>query len=50
MFSKNLFRFDTKQPPFRIIFRAEFASISLQIAVSQTEKGINEAWKWVEGM
>ncbi|CAB5186600.1 unnamed protein product [Rhizophagus irregularis] len=40
--------FDTKQPPFRIIFRAEFTSISLQIAVSQTEKGINEAWKWVE--
>ncbi|CAB4404475.1 unnamed protein product [Rhizophagus irregularis] len=39
---------DTKPPPFRIIFRTEFTSISLQIAVSQTEKGINEAWKWVE--
>ncbi|CAI2170046.1 6651_t:CDS:10 [Funneliformis geosporum] len=27
---------------------AEPTSTSLQIAVSQTEKGINEAWKWIE--
>ncbi|CAG8518956.1 15115_t:CDS:10 [Funneliformis mosseae] len=40
--------FDTKQPPFRIVFRAEPTSTSLQIAVSQTEKGINDAWKWIE--
>lgn len=42
-------RFDTKQPPFRILFRAEANSITLQIAVSQTQKGIEDAWKWVEG-
>ncbi|CAG8453859.1 15013_t:CDS:2 [Acaulospora colombiana] len=39
---------DTKQPPFRILFRSDINSISLQIAVSQTEKGIEDAWKWVE--
>jgi len=45
-----MFSFERKQPPFRIIFKAELTSTSLQIAVSQTEKGINEAWKWIEGM
>ncbi|CAG8486039.1 12791_t:CDS:10 [Acaulospora morrowiae] len=39
---------DTKQSPFRILFRSDINQSSLQIAVSQTEKGIEDAWKWVE--
>ncbi|KAF0513918.1 TBC-domain-containing protein [Gigaspora margarita] len=40
--------FDTKAPPFRILFRSELGSPSLQIAVSQSQKGIEDAWKWIE--
>nr|CAG8515135.1 10672_t:CDS:10 [Entrophospora candida] len=39
---------DTKQPPFRIIFRSDPLGITLQIAVSETTKGIEDAWKWLE--
>ncbi|CAG8750684.1 3872_t:CDS:10, partial [Gigaspora margarita] len=35
-------------PPFRILFRSELGSPSLQIAVSQSQKGIEDAWKWIE--
>ncbi|CAG8753353.1 15016_t:CDS:2, partial [Racocetra persica] len=39
---------DTKAPPFRILFRSEVNAPSLQIAVSQSQKGIEDAWKWIE--
>ncbi|CAG8533184.1 11287_t:CDS:2 [Paraglomus occultum] len=38
--------FDTKQPPFRLLFRSDVNGLALQIAVSQTEKGIDDAWSW----
>ncbi|CAG8711598.1 20681_t:CDS:10 [Dentiscutata erythropus] len=40
--------FEHKAPPFRILFRSEVTSPYLQIAVSQSQKGIEDAWKWIE--
>ncbi|GAN04350.1 hypothetical protein MAM1_0061d03810 [Mucor ambiguus] len=40
--------FDTKLPPFRILFQREVNTMCLQIAVGETEKAINAAWFWIE--
>lgn len=41
-------RFDTKQPPFRILFQREVNTNCLQIAVGETETAIEAAWLWIE--
>ncbi|KAI9306325.1 hypothetical protein BJ944DRAFT_51694 [Cunninghamella echinulata] len=40
--------FDTKQPPYRILFQREPNCTCLQIAVGETEKIIETAWLWME--
>ncbi|CAO3627324.1 unnamed protein product [Cunninghamella blakesleeana] len=40
--------FDTKQPPYRILFQREPNCTCLQIAVGETEKIIEAAWLWME--
>lgn len=40
--------FDTKLPPFRILFQREVNTMCLQIAVGETEKAIDAAWFWIE--
>ncbi|KAH8551788.1 hypothetical protein BGW37DRAFT_313290 [Umbelopsis sp. PMI_123] len=42
--------FDTKQPPYRILYRRGASTICIQIAVAETEKQIEAAWNWVQGM
>ncbi|CAG8579651.1 6608_t:CDS:10, partial [Ambispora gerdemannii] len=39
---------NNKQFPFRIVFRSEVNGPVLQIAASQNQKGIDDAWKWLE--
>ncbi|CAG8514123.1 8514_t:CDS:10 [Ambispora leptoticha] len=39
---------NNKQFPFRIVFRSEVNGTVLQVAASQTQKGIEDAWKWLE--
>ncbi|KAI8342532.1 hypothetical protein BC941DRAFT_509430, partial [Chlamydoabsidia padenii] len=40
--------FDTKQPPYRILFQRDINSTSLQIAVAETEQVIETAWLWIQ--
>ncbi|CAO3684807.1 unnamed protein product [Umbelopsis ramanniana] len=40
--------FDTKQPPYRILYRRGASTICIQIAVAETEKQIEAAWAWVQ--
>ncbi|KAI9493698.1 hypothetical protein BDB00DRAFT_363056 [Zychaea mexicana] len=40
--------FDTKQPPFRILFQRDINTNCLQIAVGETEAVIEAAWIWIE--
>ncbi|KAG1460739.1 hypothetical protein G6F46_005335 [Rhizopus delemar] len=40
--------FDTKQPPYRILFQREVNTVCLQIAVAETEQAIRSAWIWIE--
>ncbi|KAI9478329.1 MAG: rab-GTPase-TBC domain-containing protein [Benjaminiella poitrasii] len=40
--------FDTKLPPYRILFQREVNTLCLQIAVAGTEKAIEAAWIWIE--
>ncbi|KAI9265974.1 rab-GTPase-TBC domain-containing protein [Sporodiniella umbellata] len=40
--------FDTKQPPYRILFQREINTLCLQIAVAETEQSILSAWTWIE--
>ena len=40
--------FDTKLPPFRILFQREINSVCLQIAVAESESAIDAAWFWIE--
>ncbi|GAA5803129.1 hypothetical protein HPULCUR_008604 [Helicostylum pulchrum] len=40
--------FDTKLPPYRILFQREVNTMCLQIAVAETDKVINAAWNWIE--
>ena len=42
-----MLRFDAKQPPYRILFQRESNTTCLQIAVSDTEEGIEAAWDWI---
>lgn len=51
MNSEHLFlykSFDTKLPPYRILFQREVNTMCLQIAVAETDKVINAAWNWIE--
>ncbi|KAG0326940.1 hypothetical protein BGZ99_008704 [Dissophora globulifera] len=40
--------FDTKQAPFRILFRRQVNAQSLMIAEAETQKSIDQAWSWVQ--
>ncbi|KAF7724455.1 hypothetical protein EC973_000964 [Apophysomyces ossiformis] len=40
--------FDTKQPPYRILFQRETNAICLQVAVAETEQKIGSAWAWIQ--
>ncbi|KAI7906001.1 rab-GTPase-TBC domain-containing protein [Cokeromyces recurvatus] len=40
--------FDTKLPPYRILFQREINTMCLQIAVAETENNIKAAWLWIE--
>lgn len=40
--------FDTKQAPFRILFRRQVHAQALMIAEAETQKNIDHAWNWVQ--
>ncbi|KAF9923415.1 hypothetical protein FBU30_006527 [Linnemannia zychae] len=40
--------FDTKQAPFRILFRRQLHAQALMIAVAETQKSIDQAWTWIQ--
>ncbi|KAG0210879.1 hypothetical protein BGX28_008846 [Mortierella sp. GBA30] len=40
--------FDTKQAPFRILFRRQVHAQALMIAEAETQKSIDHAWSWVQ--
>ncbi|KAF9358697.1 hypothetical protein BGX26_001133 [Mortierella sp. AD094] len=40
--------FDTKQAPFRILFRRQVQAQALMIAEAETQKNIDHAWSWVQ--
>ncbi|KAF9910025.1 TBC1 domain member 9, partial [Lobosporangium transversale] len=40
--------FDTKQAPFRILFRRQVNAQALMIAEAETQKSIDQAWTWVQ--
>ncbi|KAI8354044.1 hypothetical protein BD560DRAFT_213018 [Blakeslea trispora] len=40
--------FDTKLPPFRILFQREINAVCLQIAVAENESAVDAAWLWIE--
>ncbi|KAI1320182.1 hypothetical protein EDD11_001786 [Mortierella claussenii] len=40
--------FDTKQAPFRILFRRQVNAQALMIAEAETQKSIDYAWSWVQ--
>ncbi|KAI8605096.1 rab-GTPase-TBC domain-containing protein [Dissophora ornata] len=40
--------FDTKQAPFRILFRRQVNAQALMIAGAETQKSIDHAWSWVQ--
>ncbi|KAG0243797.1 hypothetical protein BGW41_001309 [Actinomortierella wolfii] len=40
--------FDTKQAPFRILFRREVHAQALMIAGAETQKNIEHAWTWIQ--
>lgn len=42
------YRLDTKQPPYRILFRRAGGASFLQVAVAETEKKTEVAWSWLE--
>jgi CRISPR/Cas system-associated protein Cas10 (large subunit of type III CRISPR-Cas system) len=42
-----LARFDTSQPPYRILFQREVNTSCLLIATADTENIIENAWKWI---
>lgn len=41
-------RFDAKQAPYRILFQREPNVTCLQIAASDSEETIEEAWDWIK--
>jgi hypothetical protein len=40
-------RFDTNQPPYRILFQREVNTTCLLIATAETESVIENAWSWI---
>ncbi|KAK3828733.1 MAG: rab-GTPase-TBC domain-containing protein [Benniella sp.] len=40
--------FDTKQAPFRILFRRQVNAQALMIAEAESQKSIDHAWSWVQ--
>ncbi|KAF9182514.1 hypothetical protein BGZ51_004702 [Haplosporangium sp. Z 767] len=40
--------FDTKQAPFRVLFRRQVNAQALMIAEAETQKNIDQAWSWVQ--
>ncbi|KAI9019408.1 rab-GTPase-TBC domain-containing protein [Phycomyces nitens] len=40
--------FDTKQPPYKILFKRGENAAPLQIAVSESERAIESAWVWIQ--
>ncbi|GJJ73798.1 TBC1 domain family member 8/9 [Entomortierella parvispora] len=40
--------FDTKQAPFRILFRRQIDAQALMIGEAETQKSIDQAWSWVQ--
>ncbi|KAG0088946.1 hypothetical protein BGZ92_005532 [Podila epicladia] len=40
--------FDTKQAPFRILFRRQVHAQALMIAEAESQKNIDQAWTWVQ--
>ncbi|KAF9110868.1 hypothetical protein BGX27_005761 [Mortierella sp. AM989] len=40
--------FDTKQAPFRILFRRQVQAQALMIAEAETQRNIDHAWSWVQ--
>ncbi|KAG0339286.1 hypothetical protein BG004_006879 [Podila humilis] len=40
--------FDTKQAPFRILFRRQINAQALMIAEAESQKNIDQAWTWVQ--
>lgn len=42
------YSFDTKLPPYRILFQRDVNAICLQIAVGESDKAIDAAWFWIE--
>ncbi|KAG0056938.1 hypothetical protein BGZ83_002878 [Gryganskiella cystojenkinii] len=40
--------FDTKQAPFRILFRRQVNAQALMIGEAETQKSIDQAWSWVQ--
>ncbi|KAF9990589.1 hypothetical protein BGZ75_000786 [Mortierella antarctica] len=40
--------FDTKQAPFRILFRRQLNAQALMIAEAETQKSVDHAWAWVQ--
>lgn len=47
---KSHSRLDTKQSPYRILFRRAGSASFLQVAVAETEKKAEVAWSWLECM
>jgi hypothetical protein len=41
--------FDTKQAPFRILFRRQLNAQALMIAEAEAQKNIDHAWTWIQG-
>lgn len=41
-------RFDTKLPPYRILFQRDVNTMCLQIAVAESDRAIDAAWFWIE--
>lgn len=44
----NFYRLDTKQSPYRILFRRANSASFLQVAVAEKEKKAEIAWSWIE--
>lgn len=42
-------RFDTKQAPFRILFRRQVNAQALMIGEAEAQKSIDHAWSWIQG-
>ncbi|KAK3846095.1 MAG: hypothetical protein J3R72DRAFT_253373, partial [Linnemannia gamsii] len=40
--------FDTKQAPFRILFRRQLNAQALMIAEAEAQKNIDHAWTWIQ--